>query len=107
MTTPRRLSCFPSPAPGEAFTSWVARSAEFHQVPVAQMLEVLRVPASSSRVRNGVALDPVQQVLADPAAHVGPLIACRRPQSRTRTSELLCAPPNHHSAMRPRFTRVT
>lgn len=60
MTTPRRLSCFPSPAPGEAFTSWVARSAEFQQLPVDQMLDVLGVPASSSHVRNGVALNPVQ-----------------------------------------------
>lgn len=57
MTAPRRLSSIPAPMPGEAFTSWVARSAEFHELTTNQMLEFLRVPVGSPRLRYGVELD--------------------------------------------------
>lgn len=59
MTAPRRLSCVPVPVPGEAFTSWVARSAEFHELTTDQMLDFLRLPFRSPLLRYGVELDPL------------------------------------------------
>lgn len=62
MIIPRRLSCVPVPLPGEAFTSWVARSAEFHELTTDQMLEFLRVPVGSPRLRYGVELNTLALV---------------------------------------------
>lgn len=53
---PRRLSCVPFPASGEAFTSWLARTAEFHGLATNQMLELLGMPVGSPRLRYGVEL---------------------------------------------------
>ncbi|MFC6088109.1 TniQ family protein [Saccharothrix lopnurensis] len=46
----------PVPHGGEAFTSWVARSADTHKITIDQMLAYLGLPFSLPVVRNGVEL---------------------------------------------------
>ncbi|MFC6088105.1 hypothetical protein [Saccharothrix lopnurensis] len=105
----RRLACVPTPQCGEAFASWVARSADTPKVTIDQMLGYLELSTNVSVVRNGVELtaERLESVtaasgLAEGQADVGPEslqigdVAQRSPVGPPAQGELFSGTPYWH-----------